>query len=147
MMMKIRTFDDLVGQTLVSVANPSDEAVVFTLDDGSVYELSHSQDCCESVTVESIEGGLSDLVGPVLSAYESTSSNERDGGTYQNDRVWQSADDYSLSVADTLPLGQWDESWTWTFYRISTVKGTVVIRWYGSSNGYYSESVQWREVR
>jgi hypothetical protein len=30
---------------------------------------------------------------------------------------------------------------TWTFYRISTGQGLVVFRWYGISNGYYSEEV------
>jgi len=53
---------------------------------------------------------------------------------------------YSQLLDDDSAIESQDESCTWTFYRINTIKGTVVIRWYGSSNGYYSESVSFDRV-
>jgi hypothetical protein len=69
-------------------------------------------------------GDLTDLVGsPILLAEEVSSEAENNE---------KGEDDYG--------------SFTWTFYRFATIKGTVTVRWYGSSNGYYSESVSFDEV-
>lgn len=112
---------ELLGKTFSTVSATEDE-VTFTTVDGDVYKLLHIQDCCESVYIESIVGDLQDLVGePVLRADE-----EED----LFDLIRQSSKEESR-----------DESYTWTFYKFATRKGYVDIRWYGSSNGYYSESV------
>jgi len=122
--MKRRVFEDLKGQTLKSIQRVDDEKIIFTLLDGRKYELYHENDCCETVTIEDVTGDLNDLVGvPLLQAEESTNTNDpKLVGEYQ------------------------DVSFTWTFYKLATHKGYVTIRWYGSSNGYYSESVDFREV-
>jgi hypothetical protein len=112
----------LVGKTLESVVRDGDEAILFVTVDGPDYRMWHRQDCCESVCIEDVNGDLQDLVGtPILGAEELTNEPE------------------PKEPHD-------DESQTWTFYRLSTIKGTVTIRWYGSSNGYYSESVDFDEV-
>ena len=87
------------------------------------FRMFHDQSCCEHVNVEDICGDLGDLIGvPILKAEENTNDNTDEGKN--ND----------------------DESFTWTFYNISTIKGSVTIRWYGTSNGYYSESVSIEEI-
>jgi hypothetical protein len=117
------TISELIGKTLTKVTGGvGDEQITFEVEGGCDYRLYHSQDCCESVSVEDICGDLSDLVGsPITQAEESSSSNEYPEGVPEPEYK--------------------DESFTWTFYRIATAKGLVVIRWYGSSNGYYGESV------
>ena len=114
---------DMVGFTMVSVAGEvGDESLMFTATDGTRFELYHEQDCCESVKIEDIIGDLSDLVGSPLVEAEELSSEP---------------DPY---------LGYEPESCTWTFYRFSTVRGTVTVQWLGESNGYYSESVSFRHL-
>lgn len=117
-------FNTLLGKTLTAcVYNEGNEEIIFTVDDGSEYKLYHGQNCCESVYVENINGNLSDLVGSPLVLAEEV-SNE----------------------SDPPPLNEYDDSYTWTFYRLGTAKGFVDIRWYGSSNGYYSERVSFSKI-
>ena len=114
-------FAVLVGKTLAAIREDR-ESVVFVCDDGSEYRMEHFQDCCESVSIEDRCGEWSDLIGtPILFAEESTSDED---------------------PVDYKPESDYRESYTWTFYRIGTVRGTVVLRWLGESNGYYSESVE-----
>lgn len=112
-------FSHILGKTITKIEGGiGDEVITFHTDDG-YYEMYHSQDCCESVYVENITGDLKDLIGsPILLAEESTSDVNPEG----------------VEIA-------YQDYFTWTFYKLATIKGYVDIRWYGESNGYYSESV------
>lgn len=116
----------LLGKTLTAVTGKAgDEEMIFKVRRGKTYKLFHVHDCCEQVTIADICGDLSDLVGsPILQADEETSDKDPKG--YKRDYP--------------------PESVTWTFYRLATQKGQVVIRWLGESNGCYSESVYFEEV-
>lgn len=116
------TFNDLVGWIIRRI-DRSEADLVFHMLDLSLtprtFRMYHHQDCCESVYIESIVGDLDDLIMSPLTLSEEATN--RDGGSG-------------------------GESTTWTFYKLATIKGYVDIRWVGSSNGYYSESVSFVEV-
>jgi hypothetical protein len=106
--------EDLKNRILCKVDAHDDELVLY-LSDTNWVRFYHAQDCCESVTIEDICGDLQDLVGePLLEAEQ---------------------------VQGYIGPDTDDESYTWTFYKFATRRGAVTVRWYGSSNGYYSESV------
>lgn len=118
----------LIDKTLVRAEKLGDDVIVFVTDAGEAYRMWHSQDCCESVYVEDIAGDLRDLIGsPILQAEEAENR-----GNPKSEKIGDT--DYE------------DESHTWTFYKLATIKGGVTIRWYGSSNGYYSEGVDFALV-
>lgn len=124
-----RNVNELVGKILTNVENTGDE-IIFTCEGGDMYKLYHSQDCCESVTVDDVIGDLSDLVGQPITVAEEVSGytpTDEDGIRKTNE-----AENYG--------------SCTWTFYRFATQKGHVDIRFFGESNGYYSEDVDFIKV-
>lgn len=110
---------------------------------GEVYGMHHQQDCCESVGIEEIIGDLDDLIGsPVLIAEERSSTEPSEELAAQRSKEKAEAE-----AKNEYYYNYEYDSETWTFYEIATNKGSVTIRWYGSSNGYYSESVDFGIVR
>lgn len=116
------TIADMKGKTLVSVdVNYATDEIEFVTTEGEKFRMYHSQDCCESVTISEVIGDVADLVGaPLLEAEEISSENE--------------------------PAPPRADSYTWTFYKLGTIKGHVTLRWLGESNGCYSEGVSFAKV-
>lgn len=109
---------DLLGRTLASVTR-GDNVLTFVAVDGAEWDMCHDQECCEDVYIDDIAGDLSDLVAsPILMAEEAT--------------------------GDGVEHDPREPNETWTFYRFATAKGYVTIRWYGTSNGYYGEGVDFK---
>ncbi|WEM34239.1 hypothetical protein [Xanthomonas phage X1] len=110
--------DDLIGLTLERVEKTNDQ-IDFHTTCGKHFVMFHQQNCCENVYIDAIDGDVHALVGsPIRSATVESNSDE----TRQYDSV------------------------TWTFYRIRTEREFVHITWRGSSNGYYSERVDFVRV-
>lgn len=124
-------FSELVGKTLVNVERTNfvgtGDVVRLHASDGSIYRLDHRRDCCESVHLEEVIGELTDLLGSPLVLAELVTSGHRD--------------------ADSPRPSEYAESWTWSFYKLATVRGAVTLRWLGESNGYYSETVDFVRER
>lgn len=105
--------ESMVGKTFTKVWADHD-TMVFE-NHVERYTFYHCQDCCETVNIEDICGDISDLENlPLLVAREASGE---------------------------TPYMEGFDSYTWTFYKFATFKGYVDVRWFGSSSGYYSESV------
>ena len=123
-----RNIEVLKGKTLVSIEGMEKDSgeIIFKTEDGYAYRMYHSQNCCECVEIEDVIGDVEDLIGsPILVAEEIIHEGENPEG---------------------VEVPEHQESFTWTFYKLATRKGFVDLRWYGSSNGYYSESVDFVEI-
>lgn len=119
-------FNELNGLTIKTVEGlcPGNDQVIFKTECGRVFRMLHRpQICCESVDVDDVCGDPLDLIGyPIILAEE------------------------VKNPENMNPKEDSDEFYTWTFYKLATVKGYVTIRWYGVSNGNYSEEVNFDEL-
>lgn len=111
---------ELTGKTIVKVEGICDGSSLVKIETecGKVYSMFHEQDCCEYVRLYDFE-------------YDNDS----------NEPAYVSSAEESTNHNDDEDIFSYDESFTWTFYKIETTKGEIWMRWLGESNGYYSESV------
>jgi len=103
-----KPFNALVGKTIIRIDGLSEgnDEIKFVCSDGSEYSMQHHQDCCESVRIEDVCGTEGDIIGfPVLQAEEATSSDNPPG----------------------IDPG-YQDSFTWTFYRLTTNRGHLYLR-------------------
>lgn len=116
----------ILGETIKKIHKDKyDSVLLFETKSGKYFHMYHDQDCCESVTIEDIDGDLMDLIGtPIITAEEVIHEEEENPN---------SKDDYDTFLR-------------WTFYKFSTIKGYVTLRWLGRSNGYYSIRVSFKEI-
>lgn len=120
--MQFSQLTNLIGRILqkIEVNDDRDRLTMITVE-GTKIIFFHEEECCESVAINDIVGDLNDLIGaPILVAEVVVHEQDNPEGV-------------------SVPAYQ--DSWTWTFYKFATMKGYVDVRWYGASNGYYSERV------
>lgn len=135
-MTTVKVFDELLGHRMMDVYLSDKkrwwdaDEMIFVRDDGAKFMFYHEQDCCESVGIVDIVGELTDLVGYPLTMAEEVGEGSEEVPEEHKEHLYY-----------------FEDSHTWTFYKFATVQGYVTVRWLGTSNGYYSEGVDFKRVR
>lgn len=119
-------FESLAGEVLtnidISADAGDDHRIMLTTQTGRQIVIEHDQDCCEYVKIESVVGDPQSLIGKAIVR---VNVDERPQGD---------------------PKPEYADSWTWTIIELGVTGETVLLRWIGESNGYYSESVDFKEI-
>ena len=115
-------FSDLVGEVLDAVDIDREEnQILLTTRSGRKFLVYHEQDCCETVAISGQDGSFDKLIGkPIVEARGFAVD------------TGESESDYDSQTTTTLVFRVDDQ--------------TVISRWVGDSNGYYSESVDIAEL-
>jgi hypothetical protein len=111
-------FFSLKGKTITRL-EIGDNTYIDT-SDGCKYLITHFQDCCESVGHYRTIGDIENVLNFPITLAEDDRT---------DDPEW---------YKDETP---YREGYTWSAYFLETEKGRVEIWFYGTSNGYYSESM------
>jgi hypothetical protein len=113
-------FDVLVGEVLDAVdIDREKDQILLTTRSGRQFLIYHEQKCCETVEISGQDGSFDKLIGkPIVEARDN-------------------AVDTSEEAADS-------QTTTTLVFRVDD--HTVISRWVGDSNGYYSESVDIEEL-
>lgn len=114
-------FKDLIGETLEFVdVDEQENQILLTTKSGRRILIYHDQGCCESVRIVDTLGNWHDLIGKVIVEVEE----------------------------DIIDSGDHDgyDSKTETTLTFKVDGSTVISKWIGESNGFYSESVDITEI-
>jgi hypothetical protein len=113
---------NLVGEIVTHVdVDRQENQILLTMQSGKRYKIYHDQDCCEDVKIDETQEGDGDLVTLVGNRIDEVKLEEE-------------------SDQEPRP-SEYADSWTRTKITFRINSETVVSRWIGESNGYYSESV------
>ncbi|MGL5803162.1 MAG: DUF7448 domain-containing protein [Cetobacterium sp.] len=111
----VYNLDNLVGAKILDVDDSGYDLLKIVTDKGTMRFV-HYQNCCEDVSLFDGFDDLKAMIGEEIKFAEETNNGK--------------TDDYEPH-----------DSYTWTFYKISTMWKDVTLRFIGESNGYYSEEV------
>lgn len=116
------TYNELVGEVLTHIDENADNGeILLTTESGRQFKIYHYQDCCESVYIEGTDGDWNQLLNKKLIAVD---CDYEDGGDKE----------------------AYDSSSTRTIFTFKVNDATVINKWFGSSNGYYSETASLEEI-
>lgn len=113
---------NLIGRKLTHIDIDQDnDEMLLTCEDGSQFKLYHEQDCCEYVRIDDIEGDASLLL---------------------NKQIINVFTEIDHEMPEPV-----DYSCTNTKFKFLVDDATLIVKWVGTSNGYYSEHVDFRQIK
>ena len=112
-------FNDLVGETLTHIdIDPENNEILLTTKSDKKIIIKHDQNCCESVKLVYYSPNWKKLIGKVIVDTSENAVSSMNGYDSRTDT------DLTFSVDDA----------------------TVITKWVGESNGYYSETVDIHDI-